>query len=98
MNKGPDNEDDVCLPFEVFDGNGPGELVKKTSCINKGTLESHTLGTDLKVDDFDGVEGLERSKVERVDTSEDEDECQHGIAGSLVAVDSIASLHTTGFQ
>lgn len=61
-------------------------------------LQSHTLGTDFEVDTLDGIESLERRKVERVDSTEDEDESKNGIAGGIVAVDGIGVLDASGNQ
>jgi hypothetical protein len=69
-----DDEDDVGLPFNALDSDGPCELVHQTRGIDGEALKRHSLGSDVEVDAFHGVQGLKRSNVERVDASEDEDE------------------------
>ena len=92
---GQSNEDDVCLPLELLDRHRPGKLVGDTSDVGEHTLESHTLGSDFKVDDLDRVQSLKRSEVERINGSKDEDEGQDSVASRLVAEFGITVSHAT---
>lgn len=85
----PNNEDDVGLPLNVLDGDGPGELVQETGTVDEKGLEGHTLGTNLEGDTFDGVESLQWGDVEGVDDGKDENKREDCTAGTVVGVDSI---------
>jgi len=52
------DEDNVDLPLDLLEGNGPGELVDQARRVDEETLERHTLGTDLIAEDLHGVKGL----------------------------------------
>ena len=94
----PDNEDDVCLPFDLLERNGPSELVHEAGGIDREGLQSHTLGSDFEAETLDGIQRLQRSDVEGVDGAEDEDEREHGIACIVVAVDRVAIFGASGDQ
>lgn len=81
LESAPDNEDDVGLPANLLEGDGPGKLVKETGGVDSERGEGHTLGTHLVREDFDGVESLERSPANRVEHAEHEDEA-NGTTGS----------------
>ena len=94
----PDDEDDVALPLDLLDGDRPGELIDQASGVDEETLERHTLGTDLVAEHLDGVQGLQRCEVERVDCAEEEDEGQHGVASILVGENGVTGFHGAGLQ
>lgn len=86
----PDDEDDVRLPFDLLNGDWPGELVDQAGGIDEETLESHTLRSDFERDTLDWVESLERSNVERVNGAKDKDEGQDGVGGGIIVELGIA--------
>jgi hypothetical protein len=96
LDESPGHEDDVRLPLDLLDGNGPGELVEQAGGVDEEGLEGHALGADLERDAFDRVEGLQGGDVERVHGAEDEDKSQHGIAGVLVGEDGVAVVDAAG--
>lgn len=69
-------------------------MVDESTEVDEETRECHTLGTHLEGEDLDGVEGLERSPSERVDSLEDVDHGNNG-KGSRVVGD-ILLLHSAG--
>jgi hypothetical protein len=92
------DEDDVGLPFDALDSDGPGELVHQAGSIDGEALECHSLGSDVEVDAFHGVEGLKRGDVEGVDASEDKNEGQDRITSGVVVEYGISIFDASGTQ
>ena len=44
----PDDKDDVCLPADCFERDGPSELVEQAASVYGQGGEGHALGTHLK--------------------------------------------------
>ena len=86
----PDGEDDIGPPANLLHGDGPGELVEKTSSVDSQVGKGHTLGTHLKGKNLDRVEGLERSDTHGVESTKHEDHGQGSLGGGGVAVNGIA--------
>lgn len=79
MDSAPDDEDNICLPSDILQRDGPSKLVDETSNVNGQAGETHALGTHLKGEDLDRVKSLKRSETERVDEAKD---VHHGEGGS----------------
>ena len=61
-----DREDDVCLPGNILQSHGPGELVEEPADIDGQGGEGHALGTHFKGKHLNREQGLKRSNPERV--------------------------------
>lgn len=82
----PADEDDVGLPADLGEGDGPGELVEKTAGVDGESGESHALGAHLEREDLDGVQCLEGRETNGVDSAKDEDHSDGGAGGIAVGL------------
>ena len=60
----PDDEDDVCLPCNLLERDGPSELIHEAGGIDSKALQRHTFGSNLEAEALDWVQRLQRSDVE----------------------------------
>jgi hypothetical protein len=88
LNSTPDGEDNIRAPSDLLQGNRPCELVQETSSGNGEARETHTLCTHFEREDFNGIQGLERSEAYRVDGTKDKDECERCRSCGLVRTSS----------
>ena len=58
LSRAPDDEDDISLPSDALERDGPGELVEETTSVDRQTGEGHTFGTHLEGKNFDWKESL----------------------------------------
>jgi len=84
LNGAPDGEDDISVPSDLLEGNGPDVVVEDGDDVHDKVAESHTLGTDFKVEDLDRVKSLKGSETNRVDCAKDELESKSGTSGGFV--------------
>ena len=86
LEEAPQGEDDVRLPANGLQTDGPGELVQQTTGRDGQVAKGHTLGTHLEREHFDGVQRLQRRDAETEDDTEDVDEGEVGAGGGRVGV------------
>lgn len=65
-------EDDVGLPADSIERNGPGKLVQEATQVDGQRGEGHALGTHLERQNFDREKGLERRDTNRVNATKGE--------------------------
>jgi len=90
LHKVPDDEDDVGLPLDLLESDGPRELAHHAAGVDGERGEGHALGTHLEGEDFDGVQGLERGETNGVDGAEDEDHGDGCLGRGLVGLARLA--------
>ena len=73
LHSAPNNKDDISLPADRFQGDGPSELVEQTTSVNSQGGKGHALCTHFEGEDLDGIQSLQRRETNRVDCTEDED-------------------------
>ncbi|KXS95351.1 hypothetical protein AC578_9349 [Pseudocercospora eumusae] len=59
LHRTPDDENDVCLPSDVMEGDWPGELVEQTTGVHSQAGESHSLSSPLERQDLDRIKCLQ---------------------------------------
>lgn len=82
----PNNEDDISLPADGFQGDRPSELVEQTTSVNSQGGKGHALRTHFEGEDLDGIQSLQGRETDRVDGTKDEDTGNSGFGCRGVCV------------
>ena len=63
----PQDEADICLPSNLLESDGPGELIEEISCRHGKVGECHPLGPHFEAKDLNRIECLQRRESNRID-------------------------------